>query len=263
MMKLVFGALLASAAIAQDAPPAYDVRALEPILSKSWVEQGSCEAGEFATDWVIDTDGWAYQRLGQGGYTPLKALAFARGTLSFTDEVGIGRTETEFKLREDGALKLWSERFFEDPDGGSAPPMERVKDGKLVMGPDGEPLEGGSMETVALTPCPARTRLFAPEAVAALGGKWVDVAGGSCGKGTGTLAFDLERPVPRVARGGTDELASVDAYVLSIARDGAKWTVTEGSAFEASVHAFEAKADGTLVETSEGAAGPRTFKRCL
>ena len=52
--------------------------------------------------------------------------------------------------------------------------------------------------------------------------------------------------VPRISRGPLDDMAEGEAYVLSIARDGDAWAVTEGSAFEASVYRFTLGKDSSM-----------------
>lgn len=254
---------LAGLAAAQDTPPAYDTAALAPILSHSWAE-GSCDAPPPAIiDWVIDSDGWAYRRA--LGFTPLTSLAFADGKLTEIDEVGIGRTTRVYAMREDGALRLWSDIF--DPSFGEngqegEPASQTVKDGKIVIGEDGQPV-ADPPETPALVACSPRTTLYTGEVVTTLGGTWADKEGGSCGKGTGALRFEFARPIPRVVRGAMGDMPESESYLMSAEKDGDGWIVTEGGAFDATSYRYTIGKDGTLNQAPayEGEK-PRVFEKC-
>ena len=262
--RLVLAALgLASAvsAAAQE-PPVLDRAALEPVLSHAWSPGGRCEGD--LKDFVIDKDGMPYLR--DQGFVPLSTMSFAGGELTTTDELGVGRTTAIYKLQGDGTLRLWSEVFDEgfgaEPSDGAGPPVQRVKDGHVVIDEAGAPANPGA-ETPSMAPCPPRAGVVAAEAVAALNGAWGVVEGqGICPAGGESVTFDLERPVPHVFRGPFGEAPYSQAYALSIAREGGDWVVTEGSAFEASVYRFTGNADGTLTETSDYGDAPRVLARC-
>lgn len=256
---LIAAAAALSGLAAAETTPAYDAKALAPILTHSWLETGSCEAPEKISDWVIDIDGTMYERSAGGGYTPLSSFILLDGALTMTDEVGIGKTTTIYQMREDGALRLWSQ-IFQDEDGN--PPEVYVKDGKALTDDDGQP-SANPPDTPALKPCPLRASLFPAETVAALDGAWADVKGGSCGKGTGAILFDLTRPVPTLGVGPTGDQGSYDSWILSIEHKDKVWEVTTGDTFEANPNHFAENTDGTLTRTDDYAdSKPVTYKRC-
>lgn len=250
---LIAATALLGAAFAGQAPK-IDAAKLAPVVGQTWVT-GSCMAPDEIVDWVIDEDGEIYRR--DGGYTPMSKVTLAHGEFITEDEVGIGLTRSVYRLK-DSKLKLWNEVWYEDGSA-SGTPTVIVENGRKREGDD----PAATLDTAEYSPCPLRT-MFPPEPVTALNGKWAAVKGGSCGKGTGAILFDLDRPVPRISRGPLDDMAEGEAYVLSIARDGDAWAVTEGSAFEASVYRFTLGKDGVLTQVSEYEGSmPIRFQRCM
>lgn len=256
-MALPAAALLCLQAMAQEAPK-IDAASLEPILSKSWALGESCDAPEGVMDFAIDRDGWVYRR--DGGYTPLDAVSFANGKLTTHDEVGIGPTVDVYELAADGTLRLMSEAWYEDGDTAGTPTVQ-VKDGKRIMVDGGMAAE--PEETPAMLSCPKRTSVFPAEPIATLNGKWAAMEGGSCGKGTGAILFDLERPVPRISRGPMGDAPESEAYVLAIAHEAGGWAVTEGSAMEASIYRYTLGKDGTLVQADDTGGPSIRYQRCM
>lgn len=256
-LALIAAALLSAQAMAQEAPK-IDAASLEPILSKSWALGESCNAPEGVMDWAVDRDGWVYRR--DGGYTPLEAVSFAKGKLSTREEVGIGPTVDVYQLAADGTLRLMSEVWYEDGDTAGTPTVQ-VKDGKRIMVDGGMAAE--PEDTPAMLPCPKRMSVFPAEPVATLNGKWAAMDGGSCGKGTGAILFDLERPVPRISRGPMGDMLEGEAYVLAIAHEGESWAVTEGSAMEASIYRYTLAKDGTLTQSDDMGGPTIRYQRCM
>ena len=260
-MRFLFAALLASTAVAETAP-AVDSAGLEPVMNKSWATAESCEAGQM--DFVIDTDGQPYIR--KDGYTLLASLVLQDGVLTMTDEVGIGRTTSTYRLGADGSLRLWSEIYdpaFGEEGQEGEPVVQRVKEGAVVIGDDGQPLSA-AVPTPAMKPCPARSTLFPPEIVAALEGTWAtgDSKGGICARDADSITFQLTRPVPHVLRGPFGGEATSVAYALAISMDGKSYVVSEGNAFEAGDYVFTPDGKGGLVQANPYADGPLELHRC-
>ncbi|MFT3810304.1 MAG: hypothetical protein QM698_10330 [Micropepsaceae bacterium] len=263
-MRLILAALLASTALA-DSLPALDKAALEPVLTMSWTSGGSCDAD--ITDFVIDTDGQPYIRT-VGSFTPLTSIALQAGDLTIVDEIGIGRTTTIYKLGADKTLRLWSEYY--DPNFGNEPepgapaeePMERVKDGLIVIDETGAPQ--AAAPTVPMTPCPARASVYPAEIITALEGTWAtgDGKGGICARDADSVTFQLSRPVPHVLRGPFGGEVSSTSYALAIAAEGEAYVVTEGNAFEAGDYTFTPDGKGGLVQANPYADGPLELHRC-
>lgn len=263
-MRLLVAALLVSTAAAQDSSvPTIDKAAVAPVLDKSWTSGESCAAD--LIDFAIDTDGQPYLRA-NGGFTPLTVFTLKDSQLTVSDEVGIGRTTSIYKLGAEGGLRLWSEMY--DPtfgeEGQEGEPMtERVKDGAIMIGDDGQPLSPGT-PTTELKPCPPRTALFSPEIVTALEGTWAtgDGKGGICAKDADSITFQLNRPVPHVLRGPFGGEVVSTSYALGIIKEGAAFVVTEGNAFEAGDYTFTPDSDGGLTQANPYADGPLKLHRC-
>lgn len=263
-MRLILAALLASTALAESLP-AIDKTALEPVLTSSWTSGASCEAD--ITDFVIDTDGQPYSRT-FGSYTPLTAISLMGGDLTTVDEVGIGRTTTIYKLGEDKSLRLWSEHydpnFGQDPEPGTVAeqPMQRVKDGMIVIDETGAPQAG--VATVPMRSCPARAIIFPPDIVTSLDGTWAtgDGKGGICAAGADSVKFQLSRPVPHVLRGPFGGEVTSTSYALNVVKQGDAFVVTEGNAFEAGDYTFTPDGKGGLVQANPYADGPLHLHRC-
>lgn len=264
MRLLLTAALLANTALAA-VPPPLDAEALKPVLAHSWAVGENCE-GE-VMDFVIDNDGWAYQRA-VGSFTPLTVFSVAGDQVTVVDEVGIGRTTSVFRLNPDGTLRLMSElydpNFGEPVDGPDAEPsMQRVKDGLIVLDQDGQSLTPGH-STPDMKACPQRSALFSDEIIAALNGAWAtgDGKGGICAVGADSVTFDLTRPVPQVLRGPFGQEITSTAYALAIVKDWESFVVTEGNAFEAGDYTFTPDGKGGLVQANPYADGPLELHRC-
>lgn len=262
-MRLLLSAVLISSAVAQEPPAALDKAALQPVLEASWATGESCEGERM--DFAIDIDGQPYLRAPLS-YTPLGVFTFKDGVLTVTDEVGIGRTTSVYRLGEDGSLRLWSETY--DPAFGEEaqegePAVERVKDGAVVIGDDGVALSPGT-PTPAMKPCPARTAMFPAETVAALDGAWAtgDGKGSICAMEADSVTFQLSRPVPHVLRGPFGGEATSTSYAINIVREGDAYIVTEGGAFEANDFTFTPDGKGGLVQANPYADGPLELHRC-
>lgn len=260
-MRLLLAVLLASSAVAQT-PPVLDRAGLDPVLSRSWTAGEGC--GADLMDFVIDTDGQPYIR--NNGFTPLSGFTLQGSVLTTTDDVGIGRTSSVYHLGDDGSLRLWSEIYdpaFGEEGQEGEPTTQRVKDGMVVIGDDGQPLSPG-MPTASLKPCPARTTLFPAETVAALEGAWAtgDGKGGICARDADSINFQLTRPVPHVLRGPFGGEAVSTSYALNIVKDGEAYVVTEGNAFEAGDYTFTPDGKGGLVQANPYADGPLELHRC-
>lgn len=256
--------LLAGSAIAA-VPPALDAEALKPVLAHSWAVGESCD-GE-VMDFVIDTDGWAYQRAG-GGFTPLSAFSVEGDQVTAVDEVGIGRTVSLYRFNPGGTLRLMSEiydpNFGEPAEGPDAEPVtQRVKDGLIVIDEDGQAVSPGA-STPDMKACPQRTAMFSEDIIAALDGAWAtgDGAGGICAIGADSITFDLTRPVPQIRRGPFGEETLSTSFALAIAKDGDAFVVTEGSAFEAADYTFTPDGRGGMVQANPYADGPVELHRC-
>lgn len=259
-------ALLSAVTAARAAtPPTIDMDALAPIFAQSWTTGESCETG--LLDFVAESDGELFSR-DAGGFTPLTQMILASGELTVVDEVGVGRSTSIYKLGVDKSLRLWSQIF--DPSMGAAmpaagedPPMQRVKDGLIVIDDEGKPVSPGT-PTPALKPCPARTAFYTPEIVAALDGAWAtgDGKGGICPVGAVSVVFDLDRPIPRIRWGAYGDESVSGAYVLAIRQEGVAYVVTEGNAFEAEEHTYTPDGAGGLVQTGAYQEAPLALQRC-
>ena len=148
-MRLLLAVLLASSAVAQT-PPVLDRAGLDPVLSRSWTAGEGC--GADLMDFVIDTDGQPYIR--SSGFTPLSGFTLQGSVLTTTDDVGIGRTSSVYHLGDDGSLRLWSEIYdpaFGEEGQEGEPTTQRVKDGMVVIGDDGQPASPGTVSYTHLT----------------------------------------------------------------------------------------------------------------
>jgi len=263
-MRLLLAALLVATAVAQESSiPKIDPAALAPVLSQSWAAGESCT--DDVTDFVIDTDGQPYSRI-SGGFTPLTTFELQGDTLTTTDEIGIGRTTSTYKLAADNSLRLWSEIY--DPAFGEQaqegePTVQRVKDGLIIVDQEGEPMSEGAL-TVVMKPCPVRPVLFPADIIAALDGTWATAngKGGICAMGADSVTFQLTRPIPHVLRGAFGGEVTSTSYALGVTKDGESFVVTEGSAFEAGDYTFTPDADGGLTQANPYADGPLELHRC-
>ena len=266
-MRLLFAILLASssAGAAEVQSPAVSDAAAKTVIPAAWTTGASCAEGLF--DFVIDTDGQVYQR-GATGFTPLTGLTLEGDFVVATDEVGIGRTTSRYLLGPDGSLRLMSEVF--DPGFGEPPAevdpepvVERVKDGRIVINDEGNPVSPGA-ETPIYQPCPKPKAFYADDVIAALEGTWAtgDGKGGICARDADSVTFQLSRPVPHVLRGPFGGEVTSTSYALKIVKEGGAYIVTEGNAFEAGDYTFTPDGKGGLVQANPYADGPLELYRC-
>lgn len=201
------------------------------FLGKSFVEPGATCASPAQLLDFVEADGGLVRRDALDGlwtYTPLSRAEGDAATLRVSDEVGIGRTDTVYRLI-DGVLREWTQSYYEDPDAKEASMIE-VSEGRRTLDEAGNVLTQGP-ETTAFTPCPAYVAPVAAPIPEKLDGQW---GLGSCASGSAGLRFELAGAVPRVITADIgNEEADAAYYVFQVRESSGKLTIIYGSAFEA------------------------------